>query len=140
MSDPKFTPGPWKWLHYPDGRKLLAALSRAVVHCPDAPIGMDEADAHLIAAAPDLYAALRDLAALVRGECPSTLNEDSGGDAALSLRIDGALAKAEGRPSCSYGDPSCPCQDGDPCHSEDTATTKAMQPACSPKAEGRSHE
>lgn len=31
-------------------------------------------------------------------------------------------------PSCSYGDPSCPCQDGDPCHYEDTADTTAMTP------------
>ena len=30
--------------------------------------------------------------------------------------------------SCSYGDPSCPCQDGDPCHYEDTADTTAMTP------------
>lgn len=31
--------------------------------------------------------ALTELYALVRGECPSLLNEDSGGDAQLDLRI-----------------------------------------------------
>lgn len=36
---------------------------------------------------------------------------------------------------CPHGDPSCPCQDGDPCHYEDTATTKAMRPP--PPAEAR---
>lgn len=34
-----------------------------------------------------LVTALRDLHAIVWGECPSLLNEDSGGDAALDLRI-----------------------------------------------------
>lgn len=38
---------------------------------------------------------LADLYALVRGECPRLLNEDSGGDAALALRIEAAL-RAEG--------------------------------------------
>lgn len=35
---------------------------------------------------------LRELVALVRGECPSLLNEDSGGDVRLSMAIDDALA------------------------------------------------
>lgn len=35
---------------------------------------------------------LRELVALVRGECPSLLNEDSGGDVRLSMAIDAALA------------------------------------------------
>ena len=37
-------------------------------------------------------AALEELVALVRGECPSLLNEDSGGDAKLSMEIDAAIA------------------------------------------------
>lgn len=52
-------------------------------------------NADLISAAPDLLDVLKDLVVLVRGEAPSLLNEDSGGDANLSLRIDAALAKAE---------------------------------------------
>ncbi len=40
-----------------------------------------------------LAALLRELVALVRGECPSLLNEDSGGDAKLSCDIDAALGK-----------------------------------------------
>lgn len=38
-----------------------------------------------------LFAALDELVAQVRGECPSLLNEDSGGDGDLSIEIDEAL-------------------------------------------------
>lgn len=37
---------------------------------------------------------LRDLHALVKGECPSLLNEDSGGDGELDLKIEAALREA----------------------------------------------
>jgi hypothetical protein len=43
----------------------------------------------------ELRRLLTDLTALVRGECPSLLNEDSGGDARLALAIDAALARKE---------------------------------------------
>jgi Lar family restriction alleviation protein len=42
-----------------------------------------------------LVEACRELLAQVRGECPSLLNEDSGGDARLSIGIDEALAAVE---------------------------------------------
>jgi hypothetical protein len=45
----------------------------------------------------DMLAALKELHALVRGECPSLLNEDSGGDARLDLSVRAVIAKAEGR-------------------------------------------
>lgn len=38
--------------------------------------------------------ALRELHAIVKGECPSLLNEDSGGDAKLAIEIE-ALLKEE---------------------------------------------
>lgn len=38
--------------------------------------------------------ALRELTAMVRGECPSLLNEDSGGNGELSCEIDALLASA----------------------------------------------
>lgn len=41
----------------------------------------------------DLVAVLAELYALVKGECPSLLNEDSGGDAELSFRIEKLLAE-----------------------------------------------
>lgn len=46
----------------------------------------------------ELADALRELVSTVRGECPSLLNEDSGGSPELSFRVDDALAKA-GRPT-----------------------------------------
>lgn len=86
------TPGPWTWFDYPDGRKLLVAASRAVIHCPDAAVACDAADARLIAAAPEMYEALKDADELLRGG----LQVDY--DAVMSSlgRIGAAIAKAEG--------------------------------------------
>lgn len=87
------TPAPWKWLNYPDGRKLLVARDRAVIHCPDAPITCDAADADLIAAAPDLLAALK--AVLVAYDGTFDVLGQS-----MRLKIAAAIAavkKAEGR-------------------------------------------
>jgi len=42
------TPRPWKWFHYPDGRKLLCAANRAVIHCPDSQMTINDSDAELI--------------------------------------------------------------------------------------------
>jgi len=65
MSDePKHTPAPWSWLNYPDGRKLLIGPNNAVIHCPDAPISVSGSDQALIAAAPDLFSALRPFLAM----------------------------------------------------------------------------
>lgn len=63
----KHTPGPWTWLDYPDGRKLLSGQNKAVIHCPAAPITCDPADMALIAAAPDLLEALNNLEHATRG-------------------------------------------------------------------------
>jgi hypothetical protein len=43
-----------------------------------------------------LVGALRELYAQVKGECPSLLNEDSGGDGRLDLEIQELLASVEG--------------------------------------------
>lgn len=103
MSETRFTPGPWAdgppaWYR---GRTNEAHGKRPINSTSHPAAGVianvyGEANAALIAAAPDLYAALAELHASVRGECPSLLNEDSGGDAALALRIEAALAKARG--------------------------------------------
>jgi hypothetical protein len=46
---------------------------------------------------------LGELHALVKGECPSLLNEDSGGDAALDIRIAAALASPSATPPSDAG-------------------------------------
>lgn len=89
------TPGPWRWMDYPDGRKLLLSRDRAVIHCPDAPMTCDLADARLIVAAPDLLAALKSLTAWlgdksVEGDTIGSLQRKLA-DAAR------AIAKAEAR-------------------------------------------
>lgn len=86
------TPGPWKWFDYPDGRKLLSGPDRAVIHCPDAPMTIDAEDQSVIAAAPEILAALR---LLVKNYGPSS---DYGYPAADMWRqAESAIAKAEGR-------------------------------------------
>ena len=67
MTDqPKWTPGPWvaKWSKYEEGNFIVQAgmpTNRVLAQFDgdgDGPDGQSLADAHLIAAAPDLYAAL----------------------------------------------------------------------------------
>ena len=55
------------------------------------------ANALLMAAAPELLTALEELYAMVKGECPSLLNEDSGGCARLDMAIEDAINKARGK-------------------------------------------
>lgn len=86
------TPGPWRWFDYPDGRKLLAADSRAVIHCPDAPMTCEPADQCLIAAAPDLLAA----AQAVLAAHPITYRSPTTEPATIE-RLAEAIEKAEGR-------------------------------------------
>lgn len=87
------TPGDWQWFNYPDGRKLLAAPSRAVIHCPDAPMTCEPEDQHVIAASPDLLTSLREMVALYDG----VRDIVASGITAKLQRADAAIAKAEGR-------------------------------------------
>ena len=88
------TPGPWKWFNYPDGRMLLTAPSEAVIHCPGAPMGCTAEDQALIAAAPDLLAALKEAEEFVHG----WMEQNTGARELAALeRIEAAIAKAEGR-------------------------------------------
>jgi ssDNA-binding Zn-finger/Zn-ribbon topoisomerase 1 len=87
-------------------RKLLAGSTAAVIHCPDAPMTVEPADAAVLASAPDLLAACKavmgqfDAGALCR-------NTDSDGCSDWAIRaveplralaeLKAAIAKAEGR-------------------------------------------
>jgi hypothetical protein len=96
----RHTPGPWKWIDYPDGRKLLSAPLRAVIHCPDAPMSVEPADAGLIAAAPELlaaaFAARHQLHVIAAIGLISNPEHRTNIERAIAL-ADGAIAKAEGR-------------------------------------------
>lgn len=116
MVESKHTPGPWEYVpsnsnHGPyvsngwgagdicDCYVMSKPSELAVCNgWTSAPIHHqhEEADANarLIAAAPDLLEALRELYATVRGECPSIFNEYSGGE--LEMSVIEAIAKAEG--------------------------------------------
>ena len=92
------THGPWE-LGYSDlGSQIISSADGyvAVVHYWSRPEQEMKANARLIAAAPDLLGALEELYAMVWGECPRLLNEDSGGDARLDSKIKDAITKARG--------------------------------------------
>jgi hypothetical protein len=57
---------------------------------------LQELDSSL-AAAPEMLEALKMLYALVQGECPSLLSDDSGGDVRCAIMVEAAIAKAEWR-------------------------------------------
>ena len=96
----KHTPGPW-WIDWnvsrldifsSDAATLVATLRRSALS-----EGIDEtakANARLIAAAPELFEALRELYALVRGKAPSLLEDTSGGSDRVAMMCEDAIAKA----------------------------------------------
>lgn len=59
-------------------------------------LGIKDHDAEQRAEIARVRAVLKELHALVKGECPSLLNEDSGGDARLALQIEEALTDMKG--------------------------------------------
>jgi hypothetical protein len=102
------TPGPWSfylnesrtayYIHNKHGRLLLKTSWHP---CSDAFPTQEQSlrNVQIACAAPELLAALKELRAIVKGECPSLLNEDSGGSARLDMQIDEAIAKATGSAS-----------------------------------------
>lgn len=92
MSD--HTPTPWfKGRKFEIGPRLSTDDQSDGMLCPVADVYGDnrEADAAFIVKAVNhhdaLVGVLTELYAQVRGECPSLLNEDSGGDGTLDLEI-----------------------------------------------------
>ena len=94
MSETRFTPGPWD---VRAGRSCLHVVSEdnmMQTGCISFR-GNGEANARLIAAAPELYAACKELAALVADEARhSDISTDQQCALELATR---ALAKADGR-------------------------------------------
>ena len=107
----KWTPGPWEWTvadrikgHDPDTGKpvLVVRLLRSTDkrgNEPECQLNRWDADAHLIAAAPDLYEAIQ--AAIDCGMVPVSSAEDGGASkyskqVQVADQIRAALAKARG--------------------------------------------
>ena len=96
MAD-RHTPGPWRWdLNNDQGSPLIYGFNyEPVVAMHHADYNSEawwevrDADARLIAAAPELLAALKGLRALIRAEFPSAYECVDG------ERADTAIAKAE---------------------------------------------
>lgn len=93
MSNTKFTPGPWDVYVGDDESIRIVTDERRIC---DVTIYLDEVDganAHLIAAAPDMYEALKALRALV-----GTTEADWQSLYEYSKKLaDAAIAKAEGK-------------------------------------------
>lgn len=95
MTETKFTPGPWKWVKSNDHDWSSYDLSPGILTKDTAdgtPFGdeIDKANAHLIAAAPELYEKL----AKIRG----WINVDAEGPwgKRFYAEVDALLAKARG--------------------------------------------
>ena len=94
-TTPGFTPGPWK--ADASGQHIRAADNQAIARVYDVePYSLPEteANAHLIAAAPDLYAALKDVLAVASANAED-LDDGMVDPSCESARA--ALAKADGR-------------------------------------------
>ena len=75
--------------------RLLTNAAIALRKQGDALVQLREENARLRAGEEKLRYLLIELVAQVRGECPSLLNEDSGGDARLSMAIDDAITEGK---------------------------------------------
>ena len=95
MADVKFTSGPWRVFTTKDGSKLVGVGEQTGEGITDCGFGMwgggdaeALANAHLIAASPDLYEALKEARIALNG---GPITEG------LCHQVDAALAKAEGQ-------------------------------------------
>jgi hypothetical protein len=97
MSEPKFTKGPWElwtscsWRRFctPDGTPVVTPIVHHADRHPD--LIVSEADAHLIASAPELYAAL--------DACLDLIHNVGESHTVLFDQVVSALAKARGEVS-----------------------------------------
>ena len=96
---PVFTLGPWRFGHYGDGERFWIGPDYDRPAVADVPRPF-EADARLIAAAPELFEALQTLLEAASGK---TTHDAPGARAAAEDRARAALAKARGAPTIDHG-------------------------------------
>ncbi len=98
-SDERHTPGPWPWKYTGDGKRIVigeglvegpGGYEVAEVYSDDCPAEVAEANARLIAAAPDLLEALQRMHQAFNAKAPIPKQE---GDA-LEAMCRAAIAKA----------------------------------------------
>ena len=93
MSETKFTPGPWLFSSYKSGNSVIVIDGKefdvATVNYPNR-----DANAHLIAAAPELYEALEGLLADITEY--QEINNLGGQNNHWQVKAKAALAKARG--------------------------------------------
>ena len=98
MSAPAFTPGPWQYLRSPSGPiRVGPSHNCTVAVAPFPPTGDQEANARLIAAAPELFDALNALVNAVSPDDNDKSCEPYFRPALKAART--ALAKAQGAQS-----------------------------------------
>jgi hypothetical protein len=97
----KHTPGPWtvggKYAHKTvllnaKGESIATGWNNRAVHGAEL-----EASLVLASAAPELFKALSELYALVRGEASSLLDDTRGGSDRVAMMCEDAIAKATGQ-------------------------------------------
>ena len=93
VAEPKFTPGPWLFSSYKSGNSVIVIDGKefdvATVNYPNR-----DANAHLIAAAPELYEALEGLLADITEY--QEINNLGGQNNHWQVKAKAALAKARG--------------------------------------------
>ena len=105
IDTPKHTPGPWVWQHDlnsgPRWCSIMTKVSGELRYIADAYTG--EADARLIASAPELLEALKRVRSTMSSKCTSDGCTCGDGwqhdDPEVIAKIDAVIAKAEGRQS-----------------------------------------
>jgi hypothetical protein len=113
MSEPKFTPGPWEVdaedfheedgtigitgnLNCVDGDVIWYSMARVVVMRNDEGYAAGNANADLIAAAPEMYEALKKIRDRAYAEYPVSIGNQNAWAAIAAWAVD-AMQKAEGR-------------------------------------------
>ena len=100
----KHTPGPWRFSKEPDAKHSpcvgftiydAGSVVVAEIYPKPYPVAVNEINARLIAAAPELLAALHIASQALAGALCQDLDHDDAQDAMQSVRA--AIAKAEGR-------------------------------------------